>query len=135
MNDLDFYKKALRIQSVALSYIAQVPAYIDYLSAERARTEILKTFQWLREKNEHNDLFSMDNLTKERALCLGFSYWDKKKEPDFLLFPLWYAILFLPYGTKVKNIRGFEEEFTCDTDLDNRSGCVGFGMFFKNEEQ
>lgn len=131
MNDLEFYKKALRIQSCALSYIAQVPAYNGHWSPEYSIEKILETFGWIKFNNGHDDLLKMENLTKERALSLGFSYWDKENMPDFLLFPLWYALLFIPYGTKVINIFGVEEEFTSKTDLNHRSGCVGFGMNFK----
>lgn len=131
MDDLEFYKTALRIQSNALSFIAQVPAYNGHWSPELSVKEILKTFGWIKQGDGHYELFKMENLTKERALSIGFSYWDKKNMPDFLLFPLWYAILFIPYGTKVINIFGNEEEFKPETDLDHIYGCVGFGMNFK----
>ena len=48
-----------------------------------------------------------------------------------MLFPLWFALL-LPYGTKVITINGDEVEYTQDTDLDIRFGCVAFGINIKD---
>ena len=74
---------------------------------------------------------NINNLTKERALYLRFGYWDKEKYPNLMLFPLWLALL-LPYGTKVVTINGDDVEYTKDTDLDIRFGCVAFGANIKD---
>lgn len=72
-------------------------------------------------------LFSIDNLTIERAKDLRFKMFDDEQYPNLYLFPLWFALL-LPYGTKVVSINGEEFEYTKDTDLDICFGCVAFGI-------
>ena len=75
-------------------------------------------------------VFTLDNLTKERAKALRFGKWDEDEQPDLYLFPLWF-VLFLPYGTKVVSIGGEKFEYSKETDLDTRFGCVAFGIELK----
>lgn len=75
-------------------------------------------------------MFTLDNLTRERAKHLRFGRWDKDEQPDLYLFPLWF-VLFLPYGTKVVSIGGEKFEYSEETDLDTRFGCVAFGIELK----
>ena len=74
-------------------------------------------------------VFTLDNLTKERAKALRFGEWSDE-QPDLYLFPLWF-VLFLPYGTKVIGIDGDTFEYSEETDLDTRFGCVAFGIELK----
>ena len=75
------------------------------------------------------EVFTLDNLTKERAEALGFHKWSEN-QPDLYLFPLWF-VLFLPYGTYVVGIGGGTFKYTKKTDLDIRFGCVAFGVKLK----
>ena len=127
MTDLDFYKKALYLQSWVLAGLAQIKAYSDYWNEEICKEKAKEYFDIWAEDEDVKEVFCLENLTKERALAIGFRYWNKEQQPDFLLFPLWYVFL-LPYGTKVTDIFGRETAFTEETDLDNRMGCVAFGI-------
>ena len=104
MTDLEFYQKALSCQSWLVNRISETKAYVK-------------------------EVFTLDNLTKERAKALRFGKWSDE-QPDLYLFPLWF-VLFLPYGTKVIGIGGDTFEYSEETDLDTRFGCVVFGIELK----
>ena len=79
--------------------------------------------------NSVRELFSLSNLTKDRVEFLRFQRWNDTN-PDLYLFPLWF-VFFLPYGTRVVSIEGEVFEYTENTDLDTRFGCVAFGIELK----
>ena len=127
MTDLEFYQKATQFQSFVVNKVAEIVSYNEYWSKEFSIKELCEEFDNYRNSEEVKSLFDLNNLTKERALYLRFNYWDKETYPELMLFPLWFALL-LPYGTKVITIDGDEIEYTEDTDLDIRFGCVAFGI-------
>lgn len=131
MTDLEFYQKATHFQSFVVNKVAEIVAYKNYWSEKFCMEELCERFDNYRECEEIKRLFDINNLTKKRALYLRFMYWDKETHPDLMLFPLWFALL-LPYGTKVITIGGDEVEYTKDTDLDIRFGCVAFGINIKD---
>lgn len=130
MTDLEFYTKATQYQSFVVNKVAEIIAYNRYWSKEFSIKELCERFDEYRNSEEVKSLFDLNNLTKERAVYLRFNYWSKEKYPNLMLFPLWFALL-LPYGTKVITINGDEVEYTKDTDLDIRFGCVAFGVNIK----
>lgn len=127
MTDLEFYKKALIYQGYVINNIAQCKAYEDGWSNEFQLKAMREAFDDFVHDDEVKELFSIENLTKERATVLRFRYWDKDEFPDLMLFPLWVTF-FIPYGTKVIGISGEEFEYTKETDLDIRCGCMAFGI-------
>lgn len=127
MTDLDFYTKALRLQSWVLKQVAQIKAYNEHWDAEYCKKKVIEYFETFADCKDTKEVFSIENLTKERASAIGFGYWDKEEFPNLMLFPLWYVFL-LPYGTKVINIWGKETIYNEKTDLDVRFGCVAFGI-------
>lgn len=127
MTDLDFYTKALRLQSWVLRQVAQIKAYNEHWGADYCKEKVMDCLDKFAESKDVKEVFSIENLTKERASAIGFGYWDKEEFPNLMLFPLWYVFL-LPYGTKVITISGREEVFTKETNLDVRYGCVAFGI-------
>lgn len=131
MTDLEFYQKATQFQSFIVNKVAEIVAYKNYWSEKFCMEELCERFEKYRNSEEVRNLFNINNLTKERALYLRFGYWDKEKYPNLMLFPLWLALL-LPYGTKVVTINGDDVEYTKDTDLDIRFGCVAFGANIKD---
>ena len=127
MTDLDFYTKALRLQSWVLKQIAQIKAYNEHWDAEYCKQKVSEWLNTFADNNDVKEVFAIENLTQERAKAIGFGYWDKDEFPNLMLFPLWYCFL-LPYGTKVINIWGEETIYNDKTDLDVRFGCVAFGI-------
>lgn len=130
MTDLEFYQKALTCQSWLVNKISEIKAYGKHCGDEFCLKEIRNST----EKYFYNDfvkeVFTLDNLTRERAKALGFGRWDEDEQPDLYLFPLWF-VFFLPYGTKVTDICGNTFEYSKETDLDIRFGCVAFGIELK----
>lgn len=131
MTNLEFYQKATQFQTFVVNKVAEIVAYNECWSKEFCIKELHERFYKYRNSEEVKSLFDLNNLTKERALYLRFNYWNKETHPDLMLFPLWFALL-LPYGTKVITINGDEVEYTKDTDLDIRFGCVAFGVNIKD---
>lgn len=129
MTDIEFYKKALTYQSYVINRIAQCKAYEGNWSNEFQLKEMRKAFADFVNDDEVKELFSIENLTKERATALRFQHWEEGS--DLMLFPLWFTF-FIPYGTKVIGFDGKEFEFNEDTDLDIRFGCVAFGINIKD---
>ena len=128
MTDIEFYTKALRLQSWVLKQDVQIKACEKYWSADFCKRHVIETFEKFSEANDVREVFSLENLTKERASAIGFDFWNREKFPNLMLFPLWYVFL-LPYGTKIMYIDGKEDEFTEKTDrLDVSFGCVSFGI-------
>ena len=129
MTDLEFYKKALSCQSWLVNRISESKAYAKHWSDEFCLEDIRKAIGKYYSDNYVKEVFTLDNLTKERAEALRFGQWSDE-HPDLYLFPLWF-VLFLPYGTKVIGIDGDTFEYSEETDLDIRFGCVSFGVELK----
>lgn len=129
MTDLEFYQKALVYQNYLANRIAEIKAYGSHWSDEFCLDEIKKSIKKYYSDKDVANLFSIENLTVERARALRFCQWSDE-QPDFYLFPLWF-VFFVPYGTKVISISGEEFEYSENTDLDTRFGCVAFGVEIK----
>ena len=124
MQDSEFYKKALELQCFLVNRMADVKAY--HLEANDCYEEIKEAMEKYCTNNYVKEVFNIGNLTRERAEALRFRLFDKE-HPYLYLFPLWFVML-LPYGTKVVSIGGEEFEYSEDTNLDTRFGCVAFGI-------
>lgn len=129
MTDLEFYKKALMFQSFLANKVAEIKTYGSHWSDSFCVNQIKEDAERYFSNEEVKDLFSIDNLTVERAKILRFGKWSDE-QPDLYLFPLWF-VFFVPYGTKVISIDGKEFEYSENTDLDTRFGCVAFGIEIK----
>lgn len=125
MKDLEFYTQALQFQSFLVNKVSTIIAY--NWGNDFSMKELKKSFETYRNDKDVKELFNINNLTKERALALRFQYWDRDQYPNLMLFPLWFSLL-LPYGTEVISINGGKFNYSEDTDLDTRFGCVGFGI-------
>ena len=130
MTDLEFYQKALSFQSWFVNRISEIKAYGKHWSDEFCLKELRNATEKYFTDEHAKEVFSLDNLTRERAKHLRFGRWDEDEQPDLYLFPLWF-VLFLPYGTKVIGIGGYTFEYSEETDLDIRFGCVSFGVELK----
>lgn len=128
MEDLEFFQKALNYQSFIVNAVAEIKAYGDAWGNDFCVSQIKEKFDKYINDDKVKEFFDLKNLTSERSKALRFQRWDEDM-PNLWLFPLWY-IYFIPYGTKVIDINGVEKEFTKDTDLDTRFGCVAFGVEF-----
>ena len=129
MTDLEFYQKALSCQSWLVNRISESKAYAKHWSDEFCLRDIRKAIEKYYSDNSVKEVFTLDNLTKERAKALRFGEWSDE-QPYLYLFPLWF-VLFLPYGTKVIGIDGDTFVYSEETDLDTRFGCVAFGIELK----
>ena len=129
MTDLEFYRNALSCQSWLVNRISESKAYSKFWSDEFCLEDIRKAIERYYSDDFVKKVFTLDNLTKERAKALRFGKWSDE-QPDLYLFPLWF-VLFLPYGTKVIGISGNTFEYSEETDLDIRFGCVAFGIELK----
>lgn len=129
MTDLEFYQHALGCQSWLVNRISESWAYRKHWSNDFSLKDIRKAIGIYYSDDYVKSIFTLDNLTKERAKFLRFRRWKDENE-DFFLFPLWF-ILFLPYGTEVTSITGEKFKYAEDTDLDIRMGCVAFGIELK----
>ena len=130
MTDLEFYQNALSCQSWLVNRISEIKAYGKHWGDEFCLKEIRDAIESYLTDDYVKEVFTLDNLTRERAKHLRFGRWDEDEQPDLFLFPLWF-VLFLPYGTKVVGIGGDTFEYTEETDLDTRFGCVSFGVELK----
>ena len=129
MTDSEFYQKALLCQSWLVNRISESKAYADSWSDEFCLKDIRKAIEKYYSEDYIKEVFTLDNLTKERAKVLRFAIWSDE-HPDLYLFPLWF-VFFIPYGTKVIDINGNTFEYSEETDLDTRFGCVAFGVELK----
>ena len=130
MTDLEFYQNALSCQSWLVGRISEIKAYSKHWGDELCLKEIRDAIESYLTDDYVKEVFTLDNLTRERAKHLRFGRWDEYEQPDLFLFPLWF-VLFLPYGTKVIGINGDTFEYSEETDLDTRFGCVAFGVELK----
>ena len=128
MENLEFFQKALNYQSFIVNAVAEIKAYGGAWGNDFCVSQIKEKFDKYINDAKVKEFFDLKNLTMERAKVLRFQRWSEDM-PTLWLFPLWY-IYFIPYGTKVIDINGVEKEFTKDTDLDTRFGCVAFGVEF-----
>ena len=115
----------MQYQQYLLTTAAEVAICNGYWGGNFCKEHIYDAFNDWSHNEDIKKLFDLSNLTRERALSIGFRMWND----DLLLFPLWYTFV-LPYGTKVISISGEEFEFNKDTDLDHRFGYVAFGIIF-----
>ena len=129
MTDLEFYQNALSCQSWLVNRISEIKAYGKHWGDELCLKEIRDAIESYLTDDYVKEMFTLDNLTRERAKHLRFGKWSNE-QPDLYLFPLWF-VLFLPYGTKIVGIGGDTFEYTEETDLDTRFGCVAFGIELK----
>lgn len=129
MEDLEFYKKALSFQCFLSNRMSKIKAYGSRMGDSTYLKEIKDSLGKYYSNEEVKDLFSISNLTAERAKILRFKRWSDEN-PDLYLFPLWF-VLFVPYGTEVIGIDGDEFVYSENTDLDTRFGCVAFGIEIK----
>ena len=129
MPDLEFYQKALNFQSWLVNRLSEVKAYGSNWGENFYMKEIKNAINKFYSDNSVRELFSLSNLTKDRVEFLRFQRWNDTN-PDLYLFPLWF-VFFLPYGTRVVSIEGEVFEYTENTDLDTRFGCVAFGIELK----
>lgn len=127
MTDLEFYQKALLCQSWLVNRISEIKAYGKHWSDEFCLKEIRNATEKYLTDDYAKEVFTLDNLTRDRAKALRFCQWDKDEQSDLYLFPLWF-VMFIPYGTKVVSIGGEKFEYSKETDLDTRFGCVAFGV-------
>ena len=127
MSDKEFYKKALQVQCYLVNKLAACKAFGKCWGEKYCIKELKEATDAYLSVESVKEIFNIDNLTKERAEALRFKMFDKEQMPNLYMFPLWFALL-LPYGTKVVSIGGEEFEYTEDTDLDIRFGCVAFGI-------
>ena len=129
MTDLEFYQKALSCQSWLVNRISETKVYAKHWGDEFCLKELRDATENYFTDDYVKEVFTLDNLTKERAKALRFGKWSDE-QPDLYLFPLWF-VLFLPYGTKVVSIVGEKFEYSKETDIDTRFGCVAFGVELK----
>lgn len=74
--------------------------------------------------------FAVDMLNEKRCTAVGFGRWSD--ESDILLFPVWYTP-FIPEGMFVTDIGGKTWPYCrAETDLDNRFGCLAFGLYISD---
>lgn len=130
MENLEFFQTALMYQSFIVDAVAKIKAYGDAWGNDFCVYQIKAMFDRYINDDEVKEFFDLKNLTLERAKSLRFMRWSKDM-PNLWLFPLWY-VFFIPYGTKVIDINGVESEFTKETNLDTRLGCVAFGIKFND---
>ena len=129
MTDLEFYQKALLCQSWFVNKISESKAYAEHWSDKFCLKEMREAIEYYYSNNGVRELFTLDNLTIERAKVLRFCKWSDE-QPNLYLFPLWFVLL-LPYGTKVIGIDGDTFEYSEETNLDIRFGCIAFGIELK----
>ena len=127
--ELEFYKEALLYQSFFVNRISVIKHYGHLWSDEYCLDYIRKSIDDYYSGKQIKEVFSISNLTKERAEALHFFKWDKDGL-DLYLFPTWF-VFFLPYGTKVVDINGNRFEYTKQTDITPRGGHVPFGLELK----
>ena len=127
--ELEFYREALLYQSFFVNRISAIKTYGNNLSDEYCLDYIKKSIDDYYSDKHIKELFSINNLTKERAKSLHFFKWDKDGL-DLYLFPTWF-VFFLPYGTKVVDINGNRFVYTKQTDITPRGGHVPFGIELK----
>lgn len=128
--ELEFYREALLYQSFFVNRISAIKPYGHLLwSDEYCLDYIRKCIDDYYSDKRIKEVFSVSNLTKERAKALHFFKWDKDGL-DLYLFPTWY-VFFIPYGTKVVDINGNRFEYTKKTDITAIWGHVPFGIELK----
>lgn len=124
MTDLEFYQLVFQYQQYLLNSMAEAYVWAGHWKSDTCKSKIVNNLAAWRTNTEVQKLFDISNLTRERALTIGF----RMGGDDLLLFPLWYTLL-LPYGTKVINrFTGQEMIYGPETDLENRFGYVSFGI-------
>ena len=127
--ELEFYKEALLYQSFFVNRISTIKTCRSYWTDEYRLEYIRKCIDDYYSDKHIKEIFSINNLTIERAKSLHFFEWDKDGL-NLYLFPTWF-VFFLPYGTKVVDINGNRFEYTKQTDITPRWGHVPFGIELK----
>ena len=127
--ELDFYREALLYQSFFVNRISAIKTYGNRWNDDYCLDYIRKCINDYYSDKHIKEIFSINNLTIERAKSLHFFEWDKDGL-NLYLFPTWF-VFFLPYGTKVVDINGKRFEYTKQTDVTPRGGHVPFGIELK----
>ena len=127
--ELGFYREALLYQSFFVNRISAIKTYGNRWNDDYCLDYIRKSIDDYYSDKHIKEVFSINNLTKERAKSLHFFEWDKDGL-NLYLFPTWF-VFFLPYGTKVVDINGNRFEYTKQTDITPRWGYVPFGLELK----
>ena len=129
MTDFEFYQKALSCQSRLMNRLSESRAYGKYWGDSFCLKEMRKAIEEFYSDDQAREVFTLENLTKQRAQTLGFKKASEDK-PDLYLFPLWF-VFFLPFNTEIVYLNGSRLKFTENTHLYNRFGCVAFGIELK----
>ena len=127
--ELEFYREALLYQSFFVNRISAIKTYGNSWNDDYCLDYIKKSIDDYHSDKHIKELFSINNLTKERAEALHFFKWDEDGL-NLYLFPTWF-VFFLPYGTNVVDINGNRFEYTKQTDVTPRWGHVPFGIELK----
>ena len=127
--ELEFYREALLYQSFFVNRISAIKTYGNRWNDDYCLDYIRKCINDYYSDKHIKEIFSINNLTIERAKSLHFFEWDKDGL-NLYLFPTWF-VFFLPYGTKVVDINGNRFEYTKQTDVTPRGGHVPFGIELK----
>lgn len=72
MTDLEFYQKALLCQSWLVNRISEIKAYGKHWSDEFCLKEIRDAMKKYFSDDYAKEVFTLDNLTRERAKALRF---------------------------------------------------------------
>lgn len=127
--ELEFYREALLYQSFFVNRISAIKTCGNNLSDDYCLDYIRKSIDDYYSDKHIKEVFSISNITKDRAEALHFFKWDKDGL-NLYLFPTWF-VYFIPYGTKVVDINGNRFRYTKETDVTPRGGHVPFGLEFK----
>ena len=127
--ELEFYREALLYQSFFVNRISAIKTYGNRWNDDYCLDYIRKCINDYYSDKHIKEIFSINNLTIERAKSLHFFEWDKDGL-NLYLFPTWF-VFFLPYGTKVGDMNGSRFEYTKQTDITPRWGHVPFGIELK----
>ena len=128
INDIDWCKKAMYYLQWITGKSSELVTY-DSWSDAMCRRELREAFNGFYENENVRKIFSLENLTVERAKMIGFKQWNDSSE--ILLCPLWYCG-FIKDGTKIYSLSGEEYYDSKKTDKDIRYGCVAFGFKFSD---
>ena len=87
MTDLEFYQNALSCQSWLVNRISEIKAYGKHWGDELCLKEIRDAIENYLTDDYVKEVFTLDNLTRERAKHLRFGRWDEDEQPDLFIFP------------------------------------------------
>lgn len=79
MTDLEFYQKALSCQSWLVNKISESKDYAKYWSDGFCLESIRKAIESYYSNDFVKEVFTLSNLTKERAKTLRFNKWSDEE--------------------------------------------------------